>query len=147
MRALFAIVPLISVSCMAATAGNSSSVSTAGANAPLLGEIDSIFAAYNHADTPGASVTVVHNGQVVASRSYGLADVEARVPITEQTNFRLASLTKQFTATAILLLVKDAKLRLDDRVADLLPGFPAHASDATVRNLLTHTSGIWTYDD
>ena len=132
---------------MTAAAGKHASSAADGANAAFVGQIDSIFAAYNNADAPGASVTVVRNGQIIASRSYGLADVEARVPITERTNFRLASLTKQFTATAILLLVKDGKLHLDDRVADLLAGFPEHAREVTVRNLLTHTSGIWAYED
>ena len=112
-----------------------------------VNDIDSIFAAYNRPDSPGASVMVIKNGKVAASRAYGMADLEAHVPATERTNYRLASVTKQFTATAILLLVKDGKLRLDDRVADLLPGFPTHGQPITVRHLLTHTGGLWAYED
>ncbi|MDB4873984.1 MAG: Beta-lactamase [Gemmatimonadetes bacterium] len=110
-------------------------------------DIDAIFAAYNRTVVPGASVIVIKNGTVVASRAYGMADLEAHVPATERTNYRLASVTKQFTATAILLLVKDGKLHLDDRVADLLPGLPTHGQPITVRHLLTHTAGLWAYED
>lgn len=109
--------------------------------------LDPIFSAYARPDLPGASVLVVQNGRIVASRSYGLADLERRTPATDRTNYRLASLSKQFTAAAIVLLARDGKLRYDDRVADLLPGLPAHARDVRVRHLLTHTSGLWAYED
>jgi CubicO group peptidase (beta-lactamase class C family) len=110
-------------------------------------DVDSIFAAYDHPDVPGASVIVIRNGVVALSRAYGSSDLEAHVPATERTSYRLASVTKQFTATAILLLVHDGKLHLDDHVVDLLPGFPAYARAVTVRQLLTHTSGLWAYED
>ena len=66
--------------------------------------IDNYFSDYNHSDTPGASVLIIQNGSVTYSRGYGLANLEEKTPVTLQTNFRLASLTKQFTATAILSL-------------------------------------------
>lgn len=109
--------------------------------------VDSILADYAGSNGPGASVVVVKAGRVVVRRNYGLADVEARAPITERTNFRLASLTKQFTATSILLLVKEGKLRLDDPIASILPDLPPTARGVTVRQLLTHTSGLWAYED
>ena len=109
--------------------------------------VDSLMAKYDRAEGPGASVVVIHDGKVAYMHAYGLANVEDRVQATTETDYRLASLTKQFTATAIMLLAEDGKLRYDDRVIDLLPGFPAYARDVTVRQLLTHTSGLWAYED
>jgi CubicO group peptidase (beta-lactamase class C family) len=109
--------------------------------------VDSLMSRYDHPDGPGGSVVVIHDGAVAYMHSYGLADVEAREPATPETDYRLASLTKQFTATAIMLLAKDGRLSYDQKVIDLLPGFPAYARDVTVRQLLTHTSGLWAYED
>ena len=80
-------------------------------------------------------------------RAFGSADLEAHTAATVRTDYRLASLTKAFTAMSIMLLVKDGKLNYDDRVVDVLPGFPAYARDIRIRNLLTHTSGIVDYED
>ncbi|MEO8622772.1 MAG: serine hydrolase domain-containing protein [bacterium] len=109
--------------------------------------IDSLMAKYAMRDGPGASVLVIRGGKVTYSKGYGLADVESHVAVTPQTNFRLASLTKQFTATAIMLLVADGKLRYDDAITGLLPGLPALANGVTVRHLLNHTSGLPDYED
>jgi CubicO group peptidase (beta-lactamase class C family) len=109
--------------------------------------IDSLFKAYDGAGVPGAGVLVVEDGKEVLARSFGMADLEAHIAADEQTNYRLASLTKQFTATAVLLLVKDGRLALDDRVRDILPELPAYTSDVRIRHLLTHTSGLWAYED
>ena len=109
--------------------------------------IDSLMAAYAAPDGPGASVLVVRDGKTVFAKGYGRADVERGVAVTPATNFRLASLSKQFTATAVMLLVADRRLRYDDDVATLLPGLPAFARGVTVRQLLTHTSGLPDYED
>lgn len=109
--------------------------------------MDSLFRDYSGPDSPGASVVVIRDGQVALSRAYGLADLEKRTPATPESNYRLASLTKQFTAMAILLLVQDGKLRLDDRVVDVLPGFPSYLREVRIQHLLQHTSGIWDYED
>jgi len=109
--------------------------------------IDSLFAPYSGPGVPGASVVVIKDGRVVVNRSYGLADVEAGTPASDITNYRLASLSKQFTATAIALLARDGRVQYDARVVDLLPGFPGYARDITVRHLLTHTSGLRDYED
>src|SRR5688572_12800739 len=109
--------------------------------------LDSIFAAYDRPDVPGAGVLVIKDGEVVASRSYGLADLERRTPTADATNYRLASLSKQFTAAATILLAREGRLRYDDRVADHLPDLPAHAREVRVRHLLTHTSGLQAYED
>jgi CubicO group peptidase (beta-lactamase class C family) len=109
--------------------------------------IDSLFGQYNRPGVPGAAVVVIKNGRVAWIRGYGLAELETNTPVTERTNFRLASLTKAFTAMAIMLLVNDRRLRLDDRVRDILPGFPAYGRDIRIRHLLTHTSGLRAYQD
>ncbi|HMA21345.1 MAG TPA: serine hydrolase domain-containing protein [Gemmatimonadaceae bacterium] len=109
-------------------------------------EIDKLMERYNGA-LPGASVLVVRDGKVIVSRAYGLADVEAHMAATPRTNYRLASVTKQFTATAILLLYQDSKLSLDDRIKRWLPSLPSALDSVTIRQLLTHTSGIIDYED
>ena len=113
---------------------------------PDMQTFDSLFARYAEPGMPGASVLVVRDGNVVVNRSYGLADVEAGVPTTDSTNYRLASLSKQFTATAIALLVRDGKLRYDHRVTELLPDMPPYVQAVTVGQLLSHTSGIPDYE-
>ena len=71
-----------------------------------------------------------------------MRDLRTRAKIDSQTNFRLASVTKQFTAMAIMLLVHDGKLQYDDRLTDIFPDFPAYGKDITIRNLLTHTGRL-----
>jgi CubicO group peptidase (beta-lactamase class C family) len=109
-------------------------------------QVDALMRAYDGA-VPGAAVLVQLNGVPLVRRGYGYADLESRVPITPESNFRLASITKQFTAAAILLLAEDGLLGLDDAVRRWLPSLPAAASAVTIRQLLTHTSGIVDYED
>ncbi|WP_428306851.1 serine hydrolase domain-containing protein [Lacipirellula sp.] len=97
-------------------------------------------------DSPGASVLAIDDGQIVFRHSYGLADVENNVPCTPTTNFRMASVSKQFTATAILMLVDRELISLDDPLTKFFPGFPEYGEEITVRHLLTHTSGIPDYE-
>ena len=113
----------------------------------LVASVDSVMAAYAHAGGAGASVLIVRNGATVLARSYGLADVEAQVAASPRTNYRLASLTKQFTATAVMLLKEDGRLRYDDSVDRYLSNLPPSARGVTIRMLLTHTSGLWAYED
>ena len=89
---------------------------------------------------------MAHRDSIVLARGYGLADVERGVAITPATSFRLASVTKQFTAAAILTLVEGGQLSLDDRLDNVLPGVPAYAHEVRVRQLLAHTSGIPDYE-
>jgi CubicO group peptidase (beta-lactamase class C family) len=96
---------------------------------------------------PGASVLVMRHDSVLVRQSFGLADVEGAVAATPATNYRLASLSKQFTATAIVLLARDGKLAFDAPARDILPELPAYASRVTIRHLLAHTSGLWDYED
>lgn len=96
---------------------------------------------------PGASVLVLEGGDAVFQRSYGLADLEASVASSPTTNYRLASVSKQFTAASVLLLVEDGVLTLDDPVRRWLPTLPAAAEAITLRHLLSHTSGLIDYED
>jgi CubicO group peptidase (beta-lactamase class C family) len=96
---------------------------------------------------PGASVMVLRDGMPVFRRSYGMADLEHAVAATPATNYRLASMTKQFTAAAILLLAEDGRLSIDDPVRKWLPTLPDAAAAVTLRHLLTHTSGLIDYED
>ncbi len=110
-------------------------------------QIDAIFASLKSSDAPGAAVLVVHNRRLVFRRGYGVTDLRTLHPIDPDTNFRLASFTKQFTAAAIMLLACDGKLHYDDHLTDFFPEFPAYGKSITVRNLLNHTSGLPDYED
>lgn len=114
---------------------------------PAAAVIDSLFARFAAPGMPGASVLVVRHDSVRLRRSFGLADVEQSIAANDSTNYRLASLTKQFTATAVLLMVRDGTLSLDDSVRRFLPELPVYAAPVTLRHLLTHTSGLWDYED
>ena len=110
-------------------------------------QIDSIFASLKSSDAPGAGVLVVSDGRVVFHRGYGVTDLWTRHAIDEHTNFRLASFTKQFTATCIMLLAHDGKVHYDDPLPKFFPEFPEYGKTITVRNLLNHTSGLPDYED
>ena len=109
--------------------------------------IDSLLAPYALPGGPGATVLVLRHGDVVFARAYGLADVDSQVRMTTESNLRLASLSKQFTATAIMMLVEQGRLSYEDDVMRLLPGLPTFARGVTVRHLLNHTSGLPDYED
>lgn len=108
--------------------------------------IDALMADYDGA-VPGAALLVVRDGEVVLRKGYGLADVEHAVAVTPASNFRLASVSKQFTAAAILLLAEDGALSLQDPVRRWLPSLPPATGAITLHHLLTHTSGLIDYED
>ncbi|MYN04409.1 serine hydrolase [Pseudoduganella sp. DS3] len=95
-----------------------------------------------NADAPGAAVLVAKNGKTMFRQGYGLADLATHQPIDPGMAFRLGSITKQFTAAAILLLVEQGKLNVRDDFREHLPGFPDKGTSITIEHLLTHTSGI-----
>lgn len=98
-------------------------------------------------EVPGAGILVLRGGVPVIRWAGGMADREAGTAATGATNYRLASLSKQFTAAAVLLLVEQGVLSLDAPVREWLPPLPACAAGATLRHLLTHTSGLIDYED
>lgn len=91
---------------------------------------------------PGLSIAVIDEGRIVKQASYGLASVELGVPVTNATLFTLASTTKEFTAVAIMALVEDGRLSLDESVRTYLPELPAAWAPVTIRHCLSHTSGL-----
>lgn len=138
---IFLLVPLL-----AALAACADSGSTGPAPVPEADPIDVIMADYD-GNVPGAAVLVLRDGEPVVRRGYGLADVEAGTPVTAQTSFRLASVSKAFTAATVLLLAEDGLVGLDDPVRKWLPSLPEAASDITIHHLLSHTSGLIDYED
>jgi CubicO group peptidase (beta-lactamase class C family) len=139
--------PRLAAACFSWAVIASTVVSTVFAAQVRTSRIDSIFASLKSSNAPGAAVLVICNGQPVFRRGYGVTDLRSLHPIDAQTNFRLASFTKQFTAASIMLLVRDGKLHYDDHLTDIFPEFPAYGKSITVRNLLNHTSGLPDYED
>lgn len=103
---------------------------------------DSVFRSIDRSDGPGCAVGVFRNGAVRYARGYGMANLELGVAITPHTVFDVGSVSKQFTAMSILLLQKDGKLNIDESVRKYIPELPAYADRITLRELLSHTSGI-----
>ncbi|PIQ09907.1 MAG: penicillin-binding protein E [Ignavibacteriales bacterium CG18_big_fil_WC_8_21_14_2_50_31_20] len=129
---LFVLLGLILISCTA--------------HPTLEMKIDSIFSEFNKS-TPGASVLVVQNNKIIFEKGYGLANIEQAIPNESKTNFRLASITKQFTAFSILLLENDGKLSFDDSLEKYFPNFPEYGKNITIKQVLQHTSGLLAYED
>ena len=97
--------------------------------------------------TPGVIVAVASRGEIKHLRSYGMANVELDVPVTDSTVFEIGSISKQFVAAAIMLLVEDGLLNLDDPIHKFMPELPSEWIGVTIRQLLTHTSGIPDYEE
>lgn len=96
---------------------------------------------------PGMAAIVVKDGKPVLRRAIGMANIELGVPLKPDMVFRLGSITKQFTAVAILMLVNEGKVALDDEITKFLPDYPVQGQKITVEHLLTHTSGIRSYTE
>jgi CubicO group peptidase (beta-lactamase class C family) len=106
---------------------------------------DYITAEMQREKIPGLSLAVLRQGKVIKAQGYGLCNVELTAPVTPETIFQTGSVGKQFTATAVMMLVEEGKLALDDKISKYLPDTPPVWNDITVRHLLTHTSGIPDY--
>ena len=104
--------------------------------------VDKIFEKWDKPDSPGCAVGVFREGHIVYKRGYGMADLEHHIPITPSTVFDLASVSKQFTAAAVVLLVEQNKLSLDDNVRKYIPELPDFGAPITLRHLIHHTSGL-----
>ena len=108
----------------------------------FVARVDSVFAPWTGTDRPGCAVGVSHRGHTVLERAYGKADLASGAPMTPATVVHAASLAKQVTALAVLLLERDGKLSLDDDVRRWLPELPRYEKPITVSHLLGHTSGL-----
>ena len=104
--------------------------------------VDSIFRAFTRPGSPGCIVGVNRSGVPLLRRAYGLADIERGIPLAPGMPSEIGSVSKQFTASALLLLVQDGRLSLDDDVRKHWPTFPDFGQKVTVRHLLNHTSGV-----
>jgi CubicO group peptidase (beta-lactamase class C family) len=117
--------------------------SGAGANKSIA----SLFSKITSANDPGCAVLVRKGGRTLFERGYGVRDLRTHAKIDPNTNFRLASVSKQFTAMAIMLLVRDGKLHYDDALTNFYPDFPSYGRHITIKHLLTHTSGLLDYEN
>ena len=108
-------------------------------------QVDELFRDYAN-DNPGAAIMVIQQGAVILNRTYGLADRDLNITVTDSTNFRLASVTKQFTAMAILQLMDQEILNFNTKLLTVFPEFPAYADSINYGHLLHHTSGLIDYE-
>ena len=105
-------------------------------------KVDSLFKKFNNNSTPGAVMGIIKDGKFIYTQSYGMADLEHAVAITDSTVFYIGSVSKQFTAMCILLLEEQGKLKLNDPVQKYLPDFPIYNAPLTIGNFMNHTSGV-----
>lgn len=112
---------------------------------PLNQQLDQLLTARFKPNGPGCEVLVAKHGQIVYQKAFGLADLEFSVPLQPDMVFHLGSITKQFTAVAILQLAEQGKLSLQDSIQKFIPDYPAKGHTITIEHLLTHTSGIKDY--
>jgi CubicO group peptidase (beta-lactamase class C family) len=134
MRVLLAIAGSIAVTLAAAAAPDKPVVNAAA--------VDAIFAQFNKDTMPGCAVAAFRNGETLLQRNYGMADVATKTPLTADTVFYMASVSKQFTSLAAVKLAEEGKLKLDDDIRKWLPELPGYGTPVTVRMLMNHTSGV-----
>ncbi len=137
----------LAVMLISLSAGALSAQATSPSAAELAEMDRRIQAEMAERNIPGALIGVASRGRLVHTQSYGLANVEVRVPVSDSTVFEIGSISKQFVAAAVMLLVEDGRLGLDDPIHDFLPDLPSEWLGVTVRQLLTHTSGIPDYEE
>lgn len=105
-------------------------------------QIDSLFSHYDRPGSPGCAVCVVRDGEVIFSAGYGYANLDNNIPITPQSRFMIASVSKQFSAAALLMLEQEGRLDLDEDIRPLIPGMEQFPEALTARQLIHHTSGL-----
>lgn len=132
---------LLTVALLRPLAGMQAPTAQLATPADIDREIDRVFERWT-SSTPGCAVAVSVDGRPTLAKAYGMADLEHDVPNTPETIFEAGSVSKQFTAAAVLLLVRDGKLSLDDPARKYLPELPDYGSPLTIRHMLNHTSGL-----
>ncbi len=116
------------------------------ASRPPDERIRRLLSDYDGADRPGAALLAARGDSVLLHMCLGMADLEQGEPVRPQTNFRLASVTKQFTAMAVMILVNEKKLTYDTRLTEIFREFPSYGSTVSIQHLLQHTSGLVDYE-
>ena len=148
---LFLLPAIISIICLAAAwpvaSGLESKYLRGRQKVTEQESLDKYFSGLVAKNEPGLAAVVIRSGQLPEFYTAGVADIRTLQPITSKTNFRLASVTKQFTACAVMLLARDGRLQYDQSLKDYFPDFPAYGQAITIRHLLTHTSGLPDYED
>ncbi len=111
----------------------------------LAAQFDKMLSEQFRANEPGATALVSRDGQIIYKKAFGMANLELNMPMQVDNVFRIGSITKQFTAVAILQLMEQRKLNLQDEITRFIPGYPTQGNKITIEHLLTHTSGIQNY--
>jgi CubicO group peptidase (beta-lactamase class C family) len=139
MKISFLILPvlLITISC--------NSFAQTAASKQMTAEFDKILSTQFKPGETGCAALVARNGQIIYKKGFGMANLELSVPMQPDMVFRIGSITKQFTAVAILQLMEQGKLSLQDEITKFIPDYPTQAYKITIEHLLTHTSGIKSY--
>ncbi len=137
-RFLFAAVLLLA----AFAQGNAQPAAEATEPASIAAQVDKIFEKWDRPDSPGCALAAIQDGRIVYKSGYGMANLDHDVLITPSTVFNIASVSKQFTAAAIVLLAQRGKLSLDDEVHKYIPELPDFGTPITIRHLIHHTSGL-----
>lgn len=115
------------------------------ATAQKAAQVDALMAQLSRGNSPGAAVTVIRKDEVLLEKGYGLANLKSATPIGPSTIFNIASVAKQFTAMAVMILAERGKLNYSDPVSKYFPDFPAYGREITIRQMLDHTSGLADY--
>lgn len=145
LRAWSAFLVLLLAIAVAPAPASGAAASGDGSPKDLVSRLDELFTDTYPADGPGAAVLIEKGDRTLLRKGYGLADLEMGVPIAPNMVFRLGSITKQFTAAAVLLLVEDGELSLDRTLGEVLPDYEGPAAGVTLHQLLTHTGGVPSY--
>lgn len=125
----------------------SAAAAQVAADALFAASVDALLAPFYQPDGPGAAVIVTRAGKTVFRQAYGMACLAQQQPMTAETTFRLGSISKQFTAVAILMLAEEGKLSTHDEITRFLPDYPVQGKRITIEHLLTHSSGIVSFTD
>jgi len=108
----------------------------------LESNIDSLLQEKYPENTPGGAFLIAKNGTILYKKAFGLANLELNIPMQTENIFEIGSMTKQFTAISILILMEKGQLNLDDEITKFIPNYPTNGHKITIQHLLTHTSGI-----
>ncbi len=111
----------------------------------LTDKVDQLFAKWNRPDSPGCSLAIIKDGDIIYKRGYGMADLERNIPLKPDSVFDIGSVGKQFTAMLIAILARQGALRLEDSVINHIPELPEYAQQVTIRHLIHHISGLRDY--
>ena len=145
MNSRYAVLLFAVLACL--TAASPSAATRAPLNAAQVGSIDGfVIAEMARTHVPGAAVGIYSRGKILLAKGYGMANVELGVPVKAQTIFQSGSVGKQFVSAAIMMLVEEGRVSLDDSIAKYFPGAPARWKPIRLKNLLSHTSGLAEYE-